>query len=625
MLLKLETKCALLRMRCITANHTHLLSDLDSSQSLLLQRLRFLTSNNMLLYSLIRFTIHVLNRQLYEFLCVHHQHKLNLLRPVPSTTPAPCPSLSSSTSQVVCIPPELPLSDSERSVLSKGLKFVPLRPTTDHYSTLQDLHRFHRGLRLKLHFHHRDGSELPPDSSMFAKFSNRKHDWTPKPGASNALDLYIKNTLHDIGHLHPKRLGHSNMSQSEFRALAHLRRRDDIVIKPADKGGAIVVWSKELYLKEGHNQLLNTRFYRAASTDVTLSNNKQVRTVIKNLITTLELPTRASSLCVIDSCLGKPAFYMLPKIHKPDNPGRPIVSACSCPTEHISEFLDSIFNPIVSTLPSFLKDTTHTLSVFSSIQLLPDRTYRLFLLDVCSLYTSIPNSDGLQALQFFLDRRTNPLVSTSTLLRLAELVLTLNSFQFNGQFFEQISGVAMGTKMGPSYACLFMGYLEHLVWHSYDGPLPSVYHRYIDDCIGITDMPEADLSRFIQFINGFNPAIRFTSHISTSFVNFLDITLTIKIPTISTSVYYKPTDTHSFLLYTSSHPQACRDALPFSQLLRLRRLCSEDDDFLDRAHDMLDFFRKRPIPGEGACFCSTARSQNCSPGGSFPTAQYFQL
>ena len=109
-------------------------------------------------------------------------------------------------------------------------------------------------------------------------------------------------------------------------------------------------------------------------------------------------------------------------------------------------------------------------------------------------------------------------------------------------------------------------------------------------------MSEADLSRFITFINAFNPAIRFTSHISTSCVNFLDITITISLSTITTSVYYKPTDTHSFLLYTSSHPQACRDSLPFSQLLRLRRLCSEDDDFLDRAHEMLDFFRQRLYP-----------------------------
>jgi hypothetical protein len=33
-------------------------------------------------------------------------------------------------------------------------------------------------------------------------------------------------------------------------------------------------------------------------------------------------------------------FYLLPKIHKANNPGRPIVSANGHPTEKISEFVD---------------------------------------------------------------------------------------------------------------------------------------------------------------------------------------------------------------------------------------------------------------------------------------------
>jgi hypothetical protein len=40
-------------------------------------------------------------------------------------------------------------------------------------------------------------------------------------------------------------------------------------------------------------------------------------------------------------------MYFLPKIHKPDNPGRPIVSACGCPTELISSFLDCVMAPLV--------------------------------------------------------------------------------------------------------------------------------------------------------------------------------------------------------------------------------------------------------------------------------------
>ena len=41
-------------------------------------------------------------------------------------------------------------------------------------------------------------------------------------------------------------------------------------------------------------------------------------------------------------------------------------------------------------------------------------------------------------------------------------VLTLNCFSFAGNYYKQINGVAMGTKMGPSYANLFVGYVVTL-------------------------------------------------------------------------------------------------------------------------------------------------------------------
>ena len=60
-----------------------------------------------------------------------------------------------------------------------------------------------------------------------------------------------------------------------------------------------------------------------------------------------------------------------------------------------------------------------------------------------------------------------------TLLRLAELVLTLNCFSFAGSYYKQITGVAMGAKMGPSYANLFVGYIEHEFFNQYNGPKPG--------------------------------------------------------------------------------------------------------------------------------------------------------
>ena len=47
-------------------------------------------------------------------------------------------------------------------------------------------------------------------------------------------------------------------------------------------------------------------------------------------------------------------------------------------------------------------------------------------------------------------------------------------------------GVAMGTKMGPSYENLFVGYIKHKFFNQYNGPKPELYRHYIDDCIGAT-------------------------------------------------------------------------------------------------------------------------------------------
>ena len=68
-------------------------------------------------------------------------------------------------------------------------------------------------------------------------------------------------------------------------------------------------------------------------------------------------------------------------------------------------------------------------------------------MDVKSLYTSIPHEDGLIALRHFLDQRQDSVPQTNTLIPLAELVLQKNFFYFNGSFYIQISGVAIGSDL----------------------------------------------------------------------------------------------------------------------------------------------------------------------------------
>ena len=190
-------------------------------------------------------------------------------------------------------------------------------------------------------------------------------------------------------------------------------------------------------------------------------------------------------------------------------------------------------------------------------------------MDISSLYTVIPNSEGLQALRYFFDQRTVTEPSSETLLRLAELVLTLNCFSFAGNYYKQINGVAMGTKMGPSYANLFVGYVEHQFFNQYDGPKPDLYGRHIDDCIGAISSSREELNRFITYVNFFHPALKYTWEISDTSLAFLDIKVSISGNGLCTSVHYKPTDSHSYLLHSSSHPSHVKNSIPYSQFLRL--------------------------------------------------------
>ena len=106
---------------------------------------------------------------------------------------------------------------------------------------------------------------------------------------------------------------------------------------------------------------------------------------IQNLIVNQELPDTATNLIINTprtSCI-----YFLPKIHKPNNPDRPIVSACSCPTKLISSYLDKIMTPIVKSLPSYIKDSTHALQMFHDFNF-SGQDKLIFTMDITSLYQS---------------------------------------------------------------------------------------------------------------------------------------------------------------------------------------------------------------------------------------------
>ena len=80
--------------------------------------------------------------------------------------------------------------------------------------------------------------------------------------------------------------------------------------------------------------------------------------------------------------------------------------------------------------------------------------------DVVALYPSIPHESGLNAIKEALENRDKKSVPTSNILKMLEVALKNNYFEFNRNVKQQLSVTAIGTKFAPPYACIFMDKVE---------------------------------------------------------------------------------------------------------------------------------------------------------------------
>lgn len=132
-------------------------------------------------------------------------------------------------------------------------------------------------------------------------------------------------------------------------------------------------------------------------------------------------------------------------------------------------------------------------------------------IDVSSLYTNIPHDEGAQyakeAYQQTFKRHTH-MPHPNTIHKLTNIVLKNNVIRFADNCYLQTQGTAMGTKMAPSYANLFMGKIEQQLQSMSTNIL--FWKRFIDDIFLIWKGTQQELSNFTQDINQIHPTIKFT-------------------------------------------------------------------------------------------------------------------
>ena len=141
------------------------------------------------------------------------------------------------------------LSEAERNLLWRELNFIPTPPREHPAKILQDYLSFDQKLRLRYYF---EDKEIKFQEQLNISILKRNTGWTPPGSQDQNFDSYRHLTqwelLNELN-IAPK-YKRFNLSKSERNAIKSLANNDKITIKPADKGGKIVIQDTTDCIKE---------------------------------------------------------------------------------------------------------------------------------------------------------------------------------------------------------------------------------------------------------------------------------------------------------------------------------------------------------------------------------------
>ena len=125
--------------------------------------------------------------------------------------------------------------------------------------------------------------------------------------------------------------------------------QNGIDITKANKGGAVVILDINDSTDRANRQINNTNNYKQLDFDPTELHTEKIKSKINKLKNENPLNLKTVS-SLLEEKTQTPEFHLLPKIHKANNPGRPVISSVNCHTSRISEFVDYYLQPEVKKL-----------------------------------------------------------------------------------------------------------------------------------------------------------------------------------------------------------------------------------------------------------------------------------
>ena len=152
---------------------------------------------------------------------------------------------------------------------------------------------------------------------------------------------------------------------------------------------------------------------------------------------------------------------------------------------------------------------------------------------------------------------------------------------FNGNYYEQIDGVSMGSPLGPTLANVFLCHWEEIWLQKCSEKFKPIYYkRYMDDTFLLFSAKD-HIKKFFRYINSRHKSMSFTyEEENDNKLPFLDVLVSREVSssqlkTFSTNIYRKPTFSGLYTNFNSFIPESYKTGLFLSLLFRIYSICSD--------------------------------------------------
>ena len=342
------------------------------------------------------------------------------------------------------------------------------------------------------------------------------------------------------------------LSKSEIiETRTFFQENNNLLVLKSDKGNTTVLVSKDFYNMEVMKMLNDETTYTVSRFEYTCTFERRSNSIVSNMVKKQQISEQMGKhLKTYNSIV--PRAYAPPKIHKETLSWRIIVSSINGPTYKLSSFLANILSKIVGKSPYHTVDSWQFCKEIRNIHL-PYESLRLVSLDVVSLFTNVPVDLAIQVLHHrWTEIEQHTKIDRDGFLQAVKFVLESNIFLFNGVFYKQVFGTAMGSPISPVIANIVMERLE-MISLSKVPFQPILYKRYVDDIITCINLE--DLQTFLDTFNSFHNRLQFTYEIEEdSCLNFLDTWVIRSNNKLITNWYHKPSWSGRYINFISAHP-----------------------------------------------------------------------